>query len=208
MPSPYRRPHKAKNSRGNEVIDVEEYLKQFEDPEGLVQCSTAEEFRKGWRAMHKDSGSKVELSVQSSSQTRGQSRSQGQGQHSRLTSSAGRSQHIQTHDKEANIRTPASVHSKERQPPPPAKLARLAPISDPHPNSSTHPLKRPRMDLDPIDASSLRSTKTRTQPRSTNSAASSSSLVDLTKTRPNKQRRNYPAPISPPPRSPSASASA
>lgn len=193
MHSSYRKPHKANStSEGNEVIDVEEYLKRFEDSESLVQCSTAEEFRKGWRAMYKD-GSKsrnnsVEVSAQSQTHTRGQSRSQGQG---------GKGQ------ARDNIRTLASARSKERQPPPPS-LAKRAPISAPHPNSSTRPPKRPRIDLEPIDASSSTLTKTRTQRRSTRSAASSS-LVDLSTTPPDRQGRSYRARTS---RSPSASASA
>ena len=61
------------------IIDVDEFHKRYEDTNDLVQCSSAEEFRKAWRSTHKEKGGlertrseSVAESPRSSRQSRGQ----------------------------------------------------------------------------------------------------------------------------------------
>lgn len=69
MPNSNRREQKTTK---NEVIDVDEFYKHYEDTGGFVQCSTVQEFRKAWRSVHKEKGVERTRSRSSaeSSQTR------------------------------------------------------------------------------------------------------------------------------------------
>ncbi len=45
---------RAKKPPTKNVIDVDDFHKRYEDTDDLVQCSSAQEFRKAWRSAHKE----------------------------------------------------------------------------------------------------------------------------------------------------------